>query len=134
MNLAKLALDHSRITIMAMAIIVTLGVSIYLSYPSAEDPTIQIRSASVTASFPGMSTERVEDLIAIPLEAAMREIAELDEITSVSKAGSVRLNLTIRDEISDLKPVFKIFVTRCRTLKRSCRKAPGSRTAMMKRA
>jgi multidrug efflux pump subunit AcrB len=107
MNLAKLALDHSRITIIVMAMIVTLGVSIYLSYPSAEDPTIQIRSASVTASFPGMSTERVEDLIAIPLEAAMREIAELDEITSVSKAGSVRLDLTIRDEISDLKPVFQ---------------------------
>ena len=63
MNLAKLALDHSRITIIAMLMIVALGLSTYLTYPSAEDPTIKIRSASVTASFPGMSAERIEDLI-----------------------------------------------------------------------
>ena len=107
MNPAKLALDHSRITIIAMVIIVTLGVSTFLTYPSAEDPTIKIRSASVTASFPGMSAERVEDLIAVPLEAAMREIAEIDEITSISKTGSVKLKLTVRDEVTDLDPVFQ---------------------------
>ena len=66
-----------------------------------------IRSASVTASFPGMSAERVEDLIAIPLESAMREIAEIEEITSVSKAGSVKLALTVRDEVKDLDAVFQ---------------------------
>ena len=107
MNLAKLALDHSRITIIAMLMIVALGLSTYLTYPSAEDPTIKIRSASVTASFPGMSAERIEDLIAVPLEAAMREIAEIDEITSISKTGSVKLKLEIRDEVSDLGPVFQ---------------------------
>ncbi len=107
MNLAKLALDHSRITIIAMLVIVALGLSTYLIYPSAEDPTIKIRSVSVTASFPGMSAERIEDLIAVPLEAAMREIAEIDEITSISKTGSVKLKLEIRDEVSDLDSVFQ---------------------------
>jgi multidrug efflux pump subunit AcrB len=107
MNLARLALDNSRITIIAMLTIVTLGISTYLTYPSAEDPTIEIRSASVTASFPGMPAERVEDLIAEPLEAAMREIAEIDEITSTSKLGSVKLKLSIRDDVSDLDPVFQ---------------------------
>jgi len=107
MNIAKLALDHSRITIIAMLMIVALGVSTYLTYPSAEDPTIQIRSTSVTASFPGMPAERVENLIAVPLEAAMREIAEIDEITSISKTGSVKLKLEIRDGVTDLDPVFQ---------------------------
>ena len=107
MNLAKLALDHSRITIIAMLMIVALGISTYLTYPSAEDPTIEIRSASVTATFAGMPAERVENLIAEPLEAAMREIAEIDEITSISKTGSVKVKLTIRDEVSDLDAVFQ---------------------------
>ncbi len=107
MNLARLAIDNSRITLIGIAFIALAGINTYLSYPSAEDPTIEIRSASVTASFPGMSAERVEDLIAVPLEAAMREIAEIDEITSTSKTGSVKLNLTIRDDISDLDPVFQ---------------------------
>ncbi len=107
MNLAKLALDHSRITIIAILMIVALGLSTYLTYPSAEDPTIEIRSASIDAYFPGMSAERIEDLIAVPLEAAMREIAEIDEITSTSKTGSVKLKLEIRDEVRELNPVFQ---------------------------
>ena len=107
MNLARLAIDNSRITLIGIAFVVLVGITTYLSYPSAEDPSIKIRSASVTASFPGMSAERIEDLIAVPLESAMREIAEIDEITSTSKTGSVKLNLTIRDEISDLDPVFQ---------------------------
>jgi multidrug efflux pump subunit AcrB len=107
MNLAKLALDNSRVTILAMLVIAVLGITTYLAYPSAEDPSIQIRSASVTASYPGMPTERVEDLITVPLEAAMRGIAEIDEINSISKTGSAKLELKIREEISDLAPVFQ---------------------------
>ncbi len=117
MNLASLALDNSRITIAAILMIVALGLSTYLTYPSAEDPTIQIRDASVTASYPGMSAERVEDLIAVPLEAAMREIAEIDEITSVSKTGSVKLELEIRDEVTELGPVFQAIRNKAQDVK-----------------
>jgi len=37
----------------------------------------------------------------------MREISEIDEITSTSKTGSVKLNLAIRDDVADLDPVFQ---------------------------
>lgn len=107
MNLAQLAIKNSRITIAAILIVVALGVTTYLSYPSAEDPAITIRSANVTASYPGMSAERVEDLITEPLEAAMREIAEIDEIKSTSKTGSVKLELIIHDSVTDLDAVFQ---------------------------
>lgn len=107
MNLARLAIENSRITIIGIIFLVVVGITTYLSYPSAEDPTIKIRNASVTAAFPGMSAERIEDLIAVPLEAAMREISEIDEITSTSKTGSVKLNLAIRDDVADLDPVFQ---------------------------
>ncbi len=107
MNLAKLALDNSRITIAAITLIVVLGLVNYASYPSAEDPTITIRTVSVTASYPGMSPSRVEELIAEPLEAAMREIAEIDEIKSTSKTGSVKLSLEIHDWVADLDAVFQ---------------------------
>ncbi|MBT5648073.1 MAG: efflux RND transporter permease subunit [Rhodospirillaceae bacterium] len=107
MNLARLAIENSRITIIGIIFLVVVGITTYLSYPSAEDPTIKIRNASVTASFPGVSAERIEDLIVVPLEAVMREISEIDEITSTSKTGSVKLNLAIRDDVADLDPVFQ---------------------------
>lgn len=107
MNLAKLALDHSRITVCAILLIVAIGIITYLSYPSAEDPTITIREVAVTASFPGMSAERVEELITKPIESAMREIAEIKKIKSTSKAGSTKIGLTIRDSETDLLPIFQ---------------------------
>jgi len=54
MNLARLAIENSRITIIGIIFLVVVGITTYLSYPSAEDPTIKIRNASVTAAFPGM--------------------------------------------------------------------------------
>jgi multidrug efflux pump subunit AcrB len=107
MNLARLAVDNSRVTIMAILVLIFMGVSLFLSYPSAEDPSITIREATVTASYPGMAPDRVEDLVGKPIEAAMREIAEIDEIHTTAKTGSVRVKLTIRDEISQLDPVFQ---------------------------
>ncbi len=107
MNLGRLALDNSRITIIVMVMITVLGITTFLSYPSAEDPTIKIRSVSVNASYPGMSAERIEALIAIPLETAMREISEIGEIKSTSKTGSVKLNLSILDSVAELERVFQ---------------------------
>ncbi|MEM8992791.1 MAG: efflux RND transporter permease subunit [Pseudomonadota bacterium] len=107
MNLARLAIQNSRITVIAIFGLIALGISTFLSYPSAEDPTIEIRTASIEASFPGMSAKRIEELIAIPIETAMREIAEIDEIKSTSKTGSVKVTVDIHEEIDDLEPVFQ---------------------------
>lgn len=107
MNLAKLALDNSRITVSAILLIVAVGIGTYLTYPSAEDPTITIRDVRITASYPGMSADRVEELITKPLEAAMREIAEIDEIKSTSKLGASKLSVKIYDQVSDLEAVFQ---------------------------
>ena len=107
MNLARLALDNSRITVSFIFLIIAIGVSGFLTYPSAEDPSITIRSVSITTGYPGMAPERVEELITKPIEAAMREIAEIDEIKSSTKAGSTQLSLTIHDAVDDLQPVFQ---------------------------
>lgn len=107
MNLARLAIANSRITVMAIFALIAVGITTFLSYPSAEDPTIKIRTASIQASFPGMSAERIEQLIAIPIETAMREIAEIDEIKSTSQTGSVKITVEIDEEINDLEPVFQ---------------------------
>jgi len=107
MNLAKLALGNSRITVNAILVIVLLGITVYSSYPSAEDPSIVIRTATVKAEYPGMAPERVEELIAKPLESAMREIAEIDEIRSVSETGSTEVTLELHDDVTDLDAAFQ---------------------------
>jgi multidrug efflux pump subunit AcrB len=105
--MTRLALDNSRITILVTFLIIAVGITTYLSYPSAEDPTIVIRNASISVGSPGMSAERVEELITKRVEAAMREIAEIDEIKSTSKASHSLVELTIHDWVKDLDPVFQ---------------------------
>ena len=107
MNLARLALTHSRITMLAMAIIVALGAALFQSYPRAEDPSITIREVDIRATFPGMAPDRVEELITKPLESAMREIAEVDDIEATAKTGFTQLSVTIGDSFNDLEPIFQ---------------------------
>ncbi len=107
MNLARIAIHNSRITLIGMFMLVAVGITTFLNYPSAEDPTITIRSASIDASYPGMSAERVEELIASPIETAMREIAEIDKIKSTSKTGSVKISIEVDELINDLDPVWQ---------------------------
>ena len=54
-----------------------------------------------------MSTERVEDLITRKLEEKIREIGEVDEITSDSKTGVSLIHVIIKDQFSDLQPIWQ---------------------------
>ena len=107
MNLGAIALQNSRITVLAIVGIIALGLTTFLSYPSSEDPTITIRQAQIIALKPGMTPERVEELITDPIEVALRQIAEIDEIRSTSKTGEATIDVDIHDWVADLAPVFQ---------------------------
>ncbi|MBE7637073.1 MMPL family transporter [Sneathiella sp. P13V-1] len=107
MNITSAAIKNSRITVMGVLISLIMGITTYLSYPSAEDPTIVIRNVIITANYPGMSAERVENLITIPLEDKLRSIAEIDDINSTSRTGNAYVEVTIHDWVTELDPVFQ---------------------------
>ncbi len=106
-NITRFSLNNSRLTILSLFLVVFTGAFVYLDYPKQEDPSIVIREAVVTASYPGMSTERVEDLITRKLEEKIREIGEVDEITSDSKTGISLIHVVVKDQYSDLQPIWQ---------------------------
>ncbi|MCG8488812.1 MAG: efflux RND transporter permease subunit [Chromatiales bacterium] len=107
MNLSRFALDNSRVMSLFAIFIIVAGIILYQGYPKQEDPTITIREAVVTASFPGMSPKRVEDLLTRKLEEKIREIPEVDNIISESKTGSATIHVVARDEVDDLASVWQ---------------------------
>ena len=107
MNVTQLALGNARVMVIAVVAIVILGIQTFLSYPSAEDPTITIRQATLTAHNRGMTAEQIESLVTKPIEIEMRGIAEIDEIKSTSKDGMTLIDVTIHDWVADLDPVFQ---------------------------
>ncbi|WGH77876.1 efflux RND transporter permease subunit [Jannaschia ovalis] len=94
--------------------LLVIGTLAYISLPKRENPAITIRTVIVSAQFAGMAPERVEDLIAIPLERAAREIGEVDEISTLIMTGSAQLNVVVADRVpaGELDQVFTDIRTR----------------------
>lgn len=98
--LTRFGLEKSQFTVLMMIAILLLGLSSYLQIPKREDPEITIRTALVQFSFDGMSPERVENLIAIPVERKIREIGEVENIESIISIGQVLFKVAAYDTIS----------------------------------
>lgn len=106
-NLVAAAIRNSRITLMLLLFIVLAGVSTYTQLPSREDPEILIRTAVVTAQYPGMAPERIEELIAKPIEDVIKEMPEVKKINSIVQTGVVIIKPELHDRFSDLDPIWQ---------------------------
>lgn len=85
--------------LLALSIIIILvaGMSAINSLPRLEDPRIDLRNVIVLTSYPGASAERVEALISDVLEDELRQLYELKEINSTSKAGFSSIFIELQD-------------------------------------
>jgi len=106
-QITKFAVENSRSTILALLCIVLAGINTFITMPSQEDPEITIREAQVTASFAGMPTDQVENLIAKPLEKKIKEIPEIKEIKTTVRTGELIIQAKVHDQYFDLAPIWQ---------------------------
>ena len=99
--LTRFGISHSRLTVLVMIGLIMQGLISYSGLSKREDPSITIRTVVVSAQYSGMAPERMEDLIAEPIERKAREIAEIDEIKTLITTGSTVINLEIHDWVPD---------------------------------
>ena len=78
---------HSRLTPLLVLTGVLLGVFAVLVTPREEEPQINVTFADVFIPFPGASAAEVENLITIPAEQILSEIAGIKHIYSQSRPG-----------------------------------------------
>ncbi|EEA94496.1 acriflavin resistance protein [Pseudovibrio sp. JE062] len=107
--MTRVGLERSRLTCLIALGILLMGVISYIQIPKREDPAVTIRIAQIEASFPGMDTQRVEDLIAKPLERVAREVGEIEDIETWVTDGKAELSVTIYAAVptSELDRVFQ---------------------------
>ncbi len=118
-GITRFSLNNSRTTIAVILLIILGGVWSFLDFPRQEDPPIVIREAVVSAFFPGMPPEEMEQLITRHIEAEIRTMPEIDEITSDTKTGQVVIHAETRDEYNDLPEIWKRLRNRMDDLARS---------------
>ena len=91
-----------RLVFLILMVLIAAGLSALLAIGRQEDPTITNLFATVKTSFPGASPERVETLVTTEIENAIKEIPEVDTISSSSSTGisivSIELDETLADD------------------------------------
>lgn len=102
MNFTGYSFRNPRLVVAGILLIIGLGIHLFLNYPAQEDPPIKVREAIVSAYFPGMSPERIESLITRPLEERIREIPEVQRITSTAYTGGTTISVKLYDRYFDL--------------------------------
>ncbi len=97
--LTRFGISRSRLTILVMIGLIVQGLLVYAGMPKRENPAITIRNALVTVTFPGMSPNRMEDLLVVPIERAAREIGEIEDINVLISTGRAVVTLTVYNSI-----------------------------------
>ena len=82
-----LTFRQPRLVALIILVLVSAGLSSFLSLGRQEDPTITNLFATVTTQFPGADPARVEALVTAEIEDELRGIAEIDTVSSVSRSG-----------------------------------------------
>ena len=105
--LTRFGLERSRFTIATMIGLLVAGIGLYPNFPKREDPVVVIRTAVVSALFPGMAPERMENLVAVPIERKIRELAEVKDIRTLAGEGSLTIYVDLKDEIGNVNATWQ---------------------------
>ncbi len=92
---------HGHLLVLSIIIVLVAGLSALGTLPRLEDPRIDTRNALIITAYPGASAQRVEALVTDVLEDRLREIYEIKEIRSTSRAGISIVNIETQDWIDN---------------------------------
>ena len=99
-------IENPRLIALACALLVVAGLASLAALPTTEDPRVLNRVATVLAPFPGATPERVEALVAEPIEDALRTLPEVNVISCSSQAGIAVVRVELKDTVTETTPVW----------------------------
>lgn len=100
LDLTSPALARSRLVIFAAIAIFVGGLFLFAGFPAQEEPDVPVNQAVVTAYFPNLPPERMEAMVARPVEAAVRDVPEVEDIFTTVRAGFVFIRVELRQDVA----------------------------------
>lgn len=90
-----------RLVLLSILVIVSAGMSAFLSIGRQEDPTITNLFATVTTLYPGAEPARVETLVTETIETELREISSIAVVESQSGSGVSIISIELQESLDD---------------------------------
>ncbi|WP_260260173.1 efflux RND transporter permease subunit [Vibrio intestinalis] len=120
MSIAEYSIKNKVISWLFLVILAVGGVTSFMDLGRLEDPAFTIKDAMVIATYPGATSQEVEEELTYPLEKEIRKLPYIDKITSTSSNGMSQIMVSMemdygpdelpqiwdemRRKINDLKP------------------------------
>ena len=97
MDIAAYFIQRKVTSWMVTLILLIGGTIAFTNLGQLEDPEFTIKDALIITQYPGASPEQVEEEVTYPIETELQNLPYVDKITSTSKAGYSKVQLTIKD-------------------------------------
>ncbi|MDU7099329.1 MAG: efflux RND transporter permease subunit, partial [Enterobacter sp.] len=97
-NLSAWALKNQQMISFFMLLVIAMGVFCYEKLPRNEDPAFTIKTAVVSAQWPGASVTDTTRLLTDTLEKKLQETPWLDYLESETRAGRTVIHVNLRDD------------------------------------
>ena len=112
-NTARFFTENRQISWVALLIVIAWGIYGYDKMPKRKDPDIPVKEAQVICAWPGVSADRVEQLVTRKIEQKLAEVSEVRapsaeeySIKSLTLDGLSVVNVQVDYSVNDTKPVF----------------------------
>lgn len=99
MALSAAANKYRVVVVFITTLLMGWGIVSYMTMPRREDPEFTIRVCVVGTSWPGVSAERIEQLITYPIEEAIDGIEEVDFVRSTTTTGLSTVFVELDDNV-----------------------------------
>jgi multidrug efflux pump subunit AcrB len=87
---------NSHLLGLSILVLLVAGIAAIKTLPRLEDPRIDTRNVLVITPYPGASAERVEALVTDVIEDELRQLFEIKEMKSTSRAGISIISLELQ--------------------------------------
>lgn len=98
LNVSAWAIRHQQLVVFFMLLIMAAGIRSYTLLSRNEDPAFTIKTAVVSAQWPGANVADMLNFVTDPLEKKLQETPWLDYVESETRSGRVVIFINLRDD------------------------------------
>ncbi|KJY76587.1 multidrug transporter AcrB [Vibrio coralliilyticus] len=98
MSIAEYSIKNKVISWLFLVILAVGGYTSFMDLGRLEDPAFTIKDAMIISTYPGATSQEVEEELTYPLEKEIRKLPYIDKITSTSSNGMSQIMVSMEME------------------------------------
>ncbi|PKO44477.1 MAG: multidrug transporter AcrB [Betaproteobacteria bacterium HGW-Betaproteobacteria-22] len=103
--------QSAQITPLIALVALLLGLFAVFATPREEEPQINVTMANVLIPFPGASAKNVEQMVAVPAEQVLSQIADVEHVMSVSRPGMAVITVQFQVGVPRTEALVRLYNT-----------------------